>query len=458
MSDRNTSLCDAIDTPSVSGSGVRSAARRLTGALLMSAGMGMAAFCGAQAVAAPTNGEILALAKDEVPSYLNTLRELVGIESGSRDLGGIDRLATWIAQRLRALGGEAAIVPPTEVYRMGDTPDRTGPMVRARFKGRGTSKVMFIAHMDTVYPKGMLKDQPFRIDGDRAYGLGVGDDKQGIALILHAIALMKELDAANYGTLTVLINSDEEISSPGSRATLMDTAADQDVVLSFEGSSEDGEVRLATSGIGAVYLNVRGEASHAGASPEGGVNALTELTHQLLQMQVLSQPQTGLKLTWTMATAGSRRNVIPADASAQADARALRLSDFERLATDLQERARNKLLPDAKVDVRFELRRPPLQATQISRTIADMASGIYREIGMSMTVQDMPTGEGTDAAFAGVRARGAVLEGLGIASYGAHSSTAEYVLLPTIAPRLYLVARLVAETRNTANTANTATR
>ena len=41
-----------------------------------------------------------------------------------------------------------------------------------------------IAHMDTVYLKGMLAKQPFRIDGDRAYGLGISDDKQGIALIL----------------------------------------------------------------------------------------------------------------------------------------------------------------------------------------------------------------------------------------------------------------------------------
>ena len=64
----------------------------------------------------------------------------------------------------------------------------------------------------------MLEKQPFRIDGDSAYGLGISDDKQGIAVILHTIAMLRTLGFDEYGTLTVLINGDEEVSSPGHRA------------------------------------------------------------------------------------------------------------------------------------------------------------------------------------------------------------------------------------------------
>ena len=127
-----------------------------------------------------------------------------------------------------------------------------------------------------------------RIDGDKAYGLGISDDKQGIALIIHTVALLQKLNFKDYGTLTVLINGDEEISSPGWRSTITRVAAEQDVVLSFEGGGTDGTLRLATSGIGAAYLTVQGKASHAGAKPEDGVNALYELSHQLLQMKDLS--------------------------------------------------------------------------------------------------------------------------------------------------------------------------
>ena len=37
--------------------------------------------------------------------------------------------------------------------------------------------MLLIAHMDTVYPRGMGAKQPFRIDGDKAYGLGIADDR-----------------------------------------------------------------------------------------------------------------------------------------------------------------------------------------------------------------------------------------------------------------------------------------
>jgi glutamate carboxypeptidase len=394
-------------------------------------------------LAAPSSEQLQQLARQEQPALLDTLRTLVHAESGSKDLEGLAHLAGLIAGRLKALGGDVAVIEPSEPYRMDDTPERVGPMVKAEFKGRGTKKVLLIAHMDTVYLKGMLKDQPYRVDGNKAYGLAIADDKQGVAVILHAIALVKKAGIDGYGTLTVLINGDEEISSPGSRATIASVAADQDMTLSFEAGGPEGGVRLATSGIGAAYLSVEGRASHAGARPEAGVNALTELAHQVLQMQDLSEPATGMKLNWTMAQAGTNRNVIPASATAQADARALRVSDFERLEKAMRERMQQVRVPGAKVQLKFEVRRPPLEATTASRALAKRARAIYGEIGLPMKVAEVATGGGTDAAFAALRARGPVIEGMGLTGFGAHSNDAEYVDIDTIAPRLYLVARLV---------------
>jgi len=385
------------------------------------------------------------LARQQQQPLLDTLRDLVSIESGSKDVEGLEKIAALIAERLRALGGAIEIVPPSDVYRMEDTPAKTGAMVKAEWKGTGTKRILLIAHMDTVYLRGMLKDQPFRVDeaNGRAYGLGIADDKQGIALILHTVAMLDKLAFKDYGTLTVLINGDEEISSPGSRSTISRVASTQDAVFSFEGGGRDGGVRLATSGIGSAYLTVEGRASHAGANPEGGVNALYELAHQLLQLRDLSQNDKGLKLNWTVAQAGTNRNVIPARATAQADARALRVADFEQLQAKLQERVRNQLVPDAKVQLKFEVRRPPLEPTPASRALAAHSKAIYDELGMTMTIADVATGGGTDAAFAALQAKGAVVEGFGLTGFGAHSNNAEYVRLDSIVPRLYLTTRLV---------------
>jgi len=402
-----------------------------------------AALCVAAVATAAPVPAVHELARQEQQPLLDTLRDLVSIESGSKDVEGLEKIAALIADRLRQLGGKVAVVPPSDVFRMDDTPAKTGAMVQAEWQGTGKKKVLLIAHMDTVYLRGMLKDQPFRVDGNRAYGLGIADDKQGVALILHIVAMLNKLAFKDYATLTVLVNGDEEISSPGSRATITRVAADQDAVLSFEGGGGDGGIRLATSGIGSAYLTVEGKSSHAGAAPERGINALYELSHQILQMRDLSQDDKGLKLNWTVSQAGTNRNVIPAAASAQADARALRVSDFDQLQSALQERIKRKLLADSKVQVKFEVRRPPLEATAASRQLAAHARTIYEEIGQPMKVADVATGGGTDAAFAALKARGAVIEGFGLSGFGAHSNDAEYVNLETIVPRLYLGTRLI---------------
>ena len=408
--------------------------------------LGLSTLFTASTVFAVTPEEIKKVVTEDQQAYLDTLKELVHIESGSKDIEGLNHIAQVVADKLKAQGGTVEIIQSADVYRMDDTPEKVGPMVKAVFKGKGKSKIMLIGHMDTVYQKGMLKDQPFRIEGNKAYGLGIIDDKQGIAAGLHIVNILKKLNYQDYGTLTVLFNSDEEISSPGSRKMITETAQDQDIVFSFEGGGKDGNLRLATSGIGAAYLGIKGKGSHAGVKPEAGVNALTELAHQIGQLQDLSDPKTGLKLNWTVANAGKTRNVIPDHATAQADVRALQVKDFEKVETTLADKVKNKKLADSQVAVKFEVRRPPLAANENAHKLAEKAQKIYKdELGLDLKVSTTPTGGGTDAAFAGLKSKAAVIEGMGLSGDGAHSDAAEYILIDSIVPRLYLATRLIVD-------------
>ena len=396
------------------------------------------------ALAAPDE-RLTALAAKEKPALLETLKEFVSIESGSRDLEGLDKMANLVASKFKALGGQVELIDVTEgAYRMEDTPEKIGKVMRATFKGTGTKKIMLIAHMDTVYQIGMSKQQPFRIEGEKAYGLGIADDKQGIAVIAHTVAMLKALDFKDYGTLTVLINGDEEISSPGARSLITQLGSEHDVVMSFEGAYvRDDKLSLATAGIASVTLNVTGKASHAGSMPEAGVNALYELSHQILQMRDLSDPATGLKLNWTISRSGTNRNVIPATATAGADVRVLKVSDYDRIEQQVMERSKNQLIPQAKVEVKFERRRPPLEANDASRALAMHAQQIYKDLGKTLGADDKVAGGGTDAAFAALKTKGAVVERFGLQGFGAHSMDAEYVLIDSIEPRLYLATQLI---------------
>lgn len=417
---------------------VRTAVRTTAAVLVVALLPEVGAFQGAP-------GDVLERARQEQAPLLDTLRDLVSIESGSRDSVGLNRIAEIIASRLRALGGDVRLVEPADVTRFEDTPEQIGPAVLARFTGEGHARILLLAHMDTVYESGMGARQPFRIEGDRAYGLGIADDKHGVALILHTLAILRAVNFRNYGTLTVLINGDEEISSPGSRGLITRLGREHDVVLSCESGGPEGNdrIQLATAGIGDVLLKVTGRASHAGVAPEEGRNALYELAHQVLQMRDLSDPANGVKLNWTVASAGTVRNVIPASAMAVADVRVRQLSDFDGLEARVRERIGKTLIPDATVEVVVERRRPPLDPTDASRALAERARRIYAELGRTLAVSTEATGGGTDAAIAAVDSRAAVVEGLGLQGYGMHSSDAEFIHISSVVPRLYLLTRLI---------------
>jgi glutamate carboxypeptidase len=389
---------------------------------------------------------VQSLAAREKTPLLDTLKDLVSIESGSEDREGLDKISALIADRLKMLGGEVEFVEPdpADVYRMADTPKQIGRMVRARFVGTGSKRILLIAHMDTVYHRGMLAQQPFRIDANRAYGLAIADDKQGIALIIHALTMLKVMSFRDYGLITVLINADEEVSSPGSRAMLTKLGAEHDAVLSNESSLVSSDkLSLTTAGIGAVLLDVQGKASHAGSAPEQGRNALYELAHQIMQTRDLSDPANGLKMNWTLANAGNNRNVIPAMASAVADVRVRRLADYDGIEQKVRERIKNQLIPDTVVKMTFERRRPPLELTDSSRALAQHAQRVYSEIGQKLVVGDVAEGGGTDAAFAALKTKAPVIERFGLRGFGAHSSNAEYVDVDSIEPRLYLLTRMI---------------
>lgn len=404
----------------------------------------------APALAQTTPLAVKAQVATQLQPYLETLKSLVGIESGSRDLEGLAQLAGVVEARLKAAGMPTQRMPTK-------APDFhpqlkgavLGDMVYATRQGTGKRSVLLIAHMDTVYTRGMGTKQPFRVDGDRAYGLGIADDKSGVALILHAVALLDKMGFKDYAKLGVLINGDEEIGSPGSGAFITQLGSEYDAVLSFEGGggADSNFVRLATSSIAIAEMRVTGRASHAGANPAAGRNALYELAHQMLKTRDFGDPSKGLQIHWTVASAGDSRNVIPASALAIGDVRSLTNLDLDLMEKDLRAAIQNKLIPDTKIELDFYRSRPAFVPNEVSRVLAKHALAVYQEIGAhdgpALTARDRATGGGTDAAFAGLRPKGGVLESFGARGYGAHSNDNEFIFINSIMPRLYLATRMV---------------
>lgn len=391
--------------------------------------------------AAQPDQAILAAARAAEPAVIESLREMVGIESGTMDPEGLARIADYAEGRLRALGAR------TERRKVSGS--NGGDIVIGEFEGSGRRNLMLIAHLDTIYKPGTLVSQPYKREGNRLYGPGIADDKGGVAVVLHSLAILRDAKWRDYARLTVLFNSDEESQSAGSGSTITELAASHDVVLSYEPSPAKAVVKsegvlLAAAGTGTAQLDVKGRSSHAGAAPEQGRNALVELAHQIMQTADISKEVPGAQLNWTVASAGKVRNQIPDQATVLADVRLTAPDAATRLKAALEAKAANRLVPDTEIGVTIKVGRPPFAGDARTRALAAKAQAIYAELD-GRPLQLIPgTGAGTDAGYASVSGKPAVLESMGLAGWGYHAKN-EYIEIDSIVPRLYLTARMLME-------------
>ena len=370
----------------------------------------------------------------ERPAVIRTLEALVNIETGTGDADGMAAAGSYLERELKALGFSVERRKPAALA--------VGDNIVGKIKGRGGKNLLLMAHMDTVYPKGTLAKAPFRVEGNKAYGPGIADDKGGIAVILHTLKLLKDYGVRDYGTLTVMFYTDEEKGSFGSRDLIQDEARAHDYVLSFEPTAADNEsFTLGTSGIAYVLANVKGKASHAGAAPELGVNAVVEAADLVLRTMDLDDKAKGLRFNWTIVKGGAVSNIIPDSATVNADVRYARNEDFEAAMKTLEERAQQKKVPGAEVSIIVTRGRPAFNAGEGGKALVDKALGFYKEAGGAATVIER-TGGGTDAAYASLSGK-PVIESLGLPGFGYHSDQAEYVRVDTVPRRLYLVARMI---------------
>ncbi len=401
-------------------------------------GPGAAPAASPPAAAAPVrspDSALMAAAQADKGATVKTLERLVDIETGTGNAEGMAAMADLLEAELRALGATVTRHQPDAGV--------AGQNLVGRIQGRGTQRILLMAHMDTVYAKGTLAKAPFRIEGDRAYGPGIADDKGGVAIILHTLRLLKARGFDGFGELVVMFNTDEEKGSFGSRALIQQLASQADFVLSFEPTQAGKEsLVLGTAGIVYYKVAVKGLAAHAGANPELGVNALVEASDIVLRTMDLDDKANNLRFNWTVAKAGAVPNIIPDQASLEANIRYARSEDLDKLLATLEQRIQgHKKLPKSQITITPDRGRPAFNANAGGRRLVEQAVAIYKEAGGTLAVVPQ-TGGGTDAAYAALSGK-PVIESLGLPGFGYHSDQAEYVDLDAIPRRLYLAVRLI---------------
>lgn len=400
----------------------------LCGALAAAAGL-----CSAAAAQAMESQDLLRRANDLTGRYLENVKQMVNIDSPTYFMPGIGKMTEVVRRRMSELGAEIALVPASV---------EKGNTLIGTWRGTGKGNILLLAHMDTVHKEDSAAEWPFRIDGNRAFGPGVLDDKGGIALGLAAIDLLQKIGFKDFGRITFLVNSDEERGSFGSRDLIRRLAPEHDAAFVLEFGSPDDKVTNWRKGIGYFKLEVTGRTAHAGAEPEKGCNALAEAAHQILQLGKLGDPAKQTTINFTILKAGDRPNIIPDKALAQADVRILYPEELDRLEADYRRLAQNKLHACATVEAIVERSRPPFPPNPGTDALVAKAKAFYREIGLQLGVEG--SGGATDGNYS-ASVGTTTLDALGPVGGGAHTRD-EYIDIDRIGPRIYLLARLIMDT------------
>jgi glutamate carboxypeptidase len=362
---------------------------------------------------------------------VQTIHQLVEIESPSDNKDAVDRLGKLLAGRFEGLGGHA------KFHRA----QKFGDHLQVDFVGTGRGKpVLLLGHLDTVYPLGTLATMPSRVASGRLSGPGAFDMKSGIALMLHAIeALRAWHEDVLPRPVIVLLVSDEEVGSDTSRRITENLARQSAAVLVFEPShGPKGAVKTARKGIGEYVLKVTGKAAHSGLDFEKGQSAIVELARQIVAIQKLIDLKRGLTLNVGTMQGGTRVNVIPAEASAVLDVRVVRKQDAASI--DRKLRSLKPFNRKCKLEITGGMNRPPMERTSSVAALYKKAAEIAKQIGWKL--EEAAVGGGSDGNF--IAALGIpTLDGLGGVGEGAHA-THESILISELPKRATLLAELIA--------------
>ena len=364
---------------------------------------------------------------------LDLLKSIVSIDSGSGDIPGGERVESLLAERLKAAGADVRTVP-AEVATV-------APNLVAVFHGTGKAKVLIIAHIDTVYGPGTVAQRPFRIEGDRISGPGVGDEKGGVVNAVTALEILHQLGFKDYATITLMLDGSEELGSPGSTELIKTLAGQSDVEFNMEPGDPPDALTVWRKGGGDIEVQVQGRAAHAGMVPENGRNAAQELVHQLTVLQGLfPQSGTGTTVNLTKIRAGDRTNIIPDSATATFDVRFRKLEDFDGVLSRMKASLAPKVVPDTTITVSSEgTAYPPLIENAQVDALGKRAQGIYAELGKTAALSG--NGGASESAVA-MSVGTPALDGLGYVGAGFHTDH-EWIDLTSVTPRLYLFTRLL---------------
>lgn len=383
-------------------------------------------------MAIPSAKEQLKYFRKQQSKIVDTIRQLVEIESPSDLKQAVDRLGTVVGSRFAEIGGRVRV----------HHAEKFGDHLEISFKFGKTAQLkplLLLGHLDTVYPIGTISRMKSHISKGRLYGPGVLDMKSGIALALHTIEALLKWNAGKLPRpVTLLLVSDEEVGSKSSRAVTESLAKQSSAVLVLEPAHGlKGALKTARKGICEYSLEVTGKAAHSGLDFEKGQSAVVEMAKQICEISKFVDLERGTTVNVGKVNGGTRANVVAADASALIDVRVSRMGDGIKIDEKL--RSLKPFNSNCLITISGGMNRPPMERTAGVAALFEKAKAVAKELDWDL--EEAAVGGGSDGNF--TAALGVpTLDGLGAVGEGAHAEH-ESVVIADLPLRAALLSNLI---------------
>ncbi|MCB2054027.1 MAG: M20 family metallopeptidase [Geminicoccaceae bacterium] len=354
----------------------------------------------------------------------------VEIETPTTSPDRVDRLMELVETEFRTLGAHTRIIQGRDGY--GNHLEVASPWGAEDQPG-----VLILSHLDTVHPIGTIDGRlKLRREGDRVFGPGIYDMKGGAYL---ALAAFRELVLQKKTTplpLRWLITSDEEVGSPTSEALIVEAGRRAKYVLVTEPGRDGGKCVTARKGTARYTIRMKGCPAHSGARHHEGRSAIREMARQILDLEALTDYETGVTTNVGLVSGGTAVNTIPEEAVLHLDVRLPTVAAADEILPRIA--ATKSHDPDVTLTVEGGGDRPPYERTERTAALFAHARALAAEIGYDLG--ETFSGGGSDGNFLADRLP--ILDGIGVDGNGAHTYE-EHLDASSLVPRATLILRLM---------------
>lgn len=384
--------------------------------------------------------ESRAIDRIDQAAMLADVEHWAAVNTGSRNLAGLARMAGLLADRFAALPGVIDLVDAAPVSAMRDDGRLSdiahGQHLVLRVRPDAGVRLLFTGHMDTVF----AADHPFQacrwLDADTLNGPGTADMKGGIAVILHALMAVEASGGAEPIGYDVLINSDEEVGSLSSAALIAALATGKAAALTYEPSAlPDGTLAGARPGSGNFAIHITGKSAHAGRNPGDGRNALVAAADLAVRLKAAHRPD--MTINPARIGGGGPNNMVPDSAVLHVNIRprdAAAMAEAKQLLADLTYEI--TLTHDVLVHAHGHFARPPKPVDPAAERLFTLVAEAGRALGQTIGRKDSGgVCDGNNIAACGVP----VVDTMGVRGGSIHSSD-EYMIASSLAERAALSA------------------